>query len=106
MRKFSLLLCVFIMLSLLGCSQEAPLPAPEATTPQLSVTATESATEAETETVAELPVETAPIEEVIPETTEGIASRFTVCPLWPLGKSPIFNSRSLEPVDGLEPPTC
>ena len=24
-------------------------------------------------------------------TTEGIASRFTVCPLWPLGKSPIFS---------------
>ena len=24
-------------------------------------------------------------------TTEGIASRFTVCPLWPLGNSPIFN---------------
>ena len=24
-------------------------------------------------------------------TTEGEASRFTVCPLWPLGKSPIFN---------------
>ena len=23
-------------------------------------------------------------------TTEGIASRFTVCPLWPLGNSPIF----------------
>ena len=23
-------------------------------------------------------------------TTEGLASRFTVCPLWPLGKSPIF----------------
>ena len=23
-------------------------------------------------------------------TTEGVASRFTVCPLWPLGKSPIF----------------
>ena len=38
-------------------------------------------------------------------TTEGIASRFTVCPLWPLGKSPIFIFRSLEPVDGLEPPT-
>ena len=38
-------------------------------------------------------------------TTEGIASRFTVCPLWPLGKSPIFFFRSLEPVDGLEPPT-
>ncbi len=43
-------------------------------------------------------------------TTEGIASRFTVCPLWPLGKSPILNSARLsvaclEPVDGLEPPT-
>src|SRR5574344_666919 len=25
-------------------------------------------------------------------TTEGVASRFTVCPLWPLGKSPILNS--------------
>ena len=25
-------------------------------------------------------------------TTEGIASRFTVCPLWPLGNSPIFKS--------------
>ncbi len=25
-------------------------------------------------------------------TTEGIASRFTVCPLWPLGNSPIFCS--------------
>ena len=24
-------------------------------------------------------------------TTEGIASRFTVCPLWPLGNSPMFN---------------
>ena len=24
-------------------------------------------------------------------TTEGVASRFTVCPLWPLGKSPISN---------------
>ena len=24
-------------------------------------------------------------------TTEGIASRFTVCPLWPLGNSPIFS---------------
>ena len=24
-------------------------------------------------------------------TTEGIASRFTVCPLWPLGNSPIFD---------------
>ena len=23
-------------------------------------------------------------------TTEGVASRFTVCPLWPLGKSPIL----------------
>ena len=26
-------------------------------------------------------------------TTEGIASRFTVCPLWPLGNSPIFTLR-------------
>ena len=25
-------------------------------------------------------------------TTEGIASRFTVCPLWPLGNSPILTS--------------
>ena len=40
-------------------------------------------------------------------TTEGIASRFTVCPLWPLGNSPIFDSaKSVELVDGLEPPTC
>ena len=39
-------------------------------------------------------------------TTEGIASRFTVCPLWPLGNSPIFNSHWMELVDGLEPPTC
>ena len=23
-------------------------------------------------------------------TTEGVASRFTVCPLWPLGKSPMY----------------
>ncbi len=38
-------------------------------------------------------------------TTEGIASRFTVCPLWPLGKSPIYNME-LELVDGFEPPTC
>ena len=39
-------------------------------------------------------------------TTEGIASRFTVCPLWPLGKSPILNFALMELVDGLEPPTC
>ena len=40
-------------------------------------------------------------------TTEGIASRFTVCPLWPLGNSPIFSFLTLmELVDGLEPPTC
>ena len=40
-------------------------------------------------------------------TTEGIASRFTVCPLWPLGNSPICNLLFvLELVDGLEPPTC
>ena len=42
-------------------------------------------------------------------TTEGSASRFTVCPLWPLGNSPIFYYAWLlrvELVDGLEPPTC
>ena len=38
-------------------------------------------------------------------TIEAIRSRFTVCPLWPLGNSPIFNWLDLEPVDGLEPPT-
>ena len=38
-------------------------------------------------------------------TIEAIRSRFTVCPLWPLGNSPIFHCRFLEPVDGLEPPT-
>ena len=39
-------------------------------------------------------------------TTEGIASRFTVCPLWPLGKSPKYMGIQLELVDGFEPPTC
>lgn len=34
-------------------------------------------------------------------TTEGIADRFTVCSLWPLG-----NSSVLELVNGLEPLTC
>ena len=40
-------------------------------------------------------------------TIEAKRSRFTVCPLWPLGNSPIFNfcQVCLEPVDGLEPPT-
>ena len=33
-------------------------------------------------------------------TTEVSDNRFTVCPLWPLGKSPI-----MELVDGFEPPT-
>ena len=28
-------------------------------------------------------------------TTEGIASRFTVCPLWPLGNTPMYSSYSL-----------
>ena len=37
-------------------------------------------------------------------TIEAKRSRFTVCPLWPLGNSPIFTF-GLEPVDGLEPPT-
>ena len=34
-------------------------------------------------------------------TTEVSDNRFTVCPLWPLGKSPI-----LELVNGVEPSTC
>ena len=36
-------------------------------------------------------------------TTEVSDNRFTVCPIWPLWNSPIFN---LELVDGFEPPTC
>ena len=32
-------------------------------------------------------------------------NRFTVCPLWPLGNSPIFNYK-MELADGFEPPTC
>ncbi len=46
-------------------------------------------------------------------TTVGIASRFTVCPLWPLGNTPVFCCRDVPPpeeavelVDGFEPPTC
>ena len=42
-------------------------------------------------------------------TTEVIDSRFTVCPLWPLGNSPIFRMLccgKMELVDGFEPPTC
>ena len=42
-------------------------------------------------------------------TTEVEDNRFTVCPLWPLGNTPILNSLlllKLELVDGLEPPTC
>ena len=38
-------------------------------------------------------------------TTEVVDNRFTVCPLWPLGNSPIFDY-AVELVDGLEPPTC
>ena len=38
-------------------------------------------------------------------TTEGEASRFTVCPLWPLGYSSLFSFK-VELVDGFEPPTC
>ena len=41
------------------------------------------------------------------------SNRFTVCPLWPLGNSPLTYSDILpakpikmELVDGLEPPTC
>ena len=44
-------------------------------------------------------------------TTEAISSRFTVCPLWPLGNSPILSGQAtlvplLELVMGLEPATC
>ena len=45
-------------------------------------------------------------------TTEVTDNRFTVCPLWPLGNSPIFSFKlytllkKVELVDGLEPPTC
>ena len=45
-------------------------------------------------------------------TTVGIASRFTVCPLWPLGNTPIFGwSRNALPTKvelatGIEPATC
>ena len=39
-------------------------------------------------------------------TIEAIRSRFTVCPLWPLGNSPIFNWLGLEPVDGLAKQRC
>ncbi len=42
-------------------------------------------------------------------TIEVTDNRFTVCPLWPLGNLPIFNStllKDVELVDGLEPPTC
>ena len=35
-------------------------------------------------------------------TTEVSDNRFTVCPLWPLGNSPVL----LELVKGVEPPTC
>ena len=37
-------------------------------------------------------------------TTEVTDNRFTVCPLWPLGNSPLL--KFVELVDGLEPPTC
>ena len=37
-------------------------------------------------------------------TTEVVDNRFTVCPLWPLGNSPLY--KKMELVDGLEPPTC
>ena len=40
-------------------------------------------------------------------TIEVTDNRFTVCPLWPLGNSPIFNFKNwMELVDGFEPPTC
>jgi hypothetical protein len=46
-------------------------------------------------------------------TIEVVDNRFTVCPLWPLGNTPTILSlalldsdKTLELVDGLEPPTC
>ena len=39
-------------------------------------------------------------------TTEAICSRFTVCPLWPLGNPSIWNWLSPKPMIGLEPITC
>ncbi len=42
-------------------------------------------------------------------TTEVVDNRFTVCPLWPLGNSPILScegNAEVELVDGFEPPTC
>ena len=42
-------------------------------------------------------------------TTEVSDNRFTVCPLWPLGNSPIYGILfvvKMEPVKGVEPPTC
>ena len=38
-------------------------------------------------------------------TSEGIASRFTVCPLWPLGYLPAQITAKLEPAVGIEPTT-
>ncbi len=38
-------------------------------------------------------------------TTEGIASRFTVCPIWPLWYSPKCKRTSFEPMEGVEPTT-
>ena len=34
-------------------------------------------------------------------TTEGVASRFTVCPLWPLGKPPIYEADDRTRTDNL-----
>ena len=38
-------------------------------------------------------------------TTEVSDNRFTVCPLWPLGKSPLL-LQELELANGVEPSTC
>ena len=39
-------------------------------------------------------------------TTEANCSRFTVCPLWPLGNPSIFIFQWIKPMIGLEPITC
>ena len=36
-------------------------------------------------------------------TTESVANRFTVCPLWPLGNPSIIPIKLVEPTIGLEP---
>ena len=62
MKKFSLLFCVVMILSLIGCTQQASMPPPVSESiPQATVVAPEPATEAVAETV--------PIEQEVPDPT-------------------------------------